>query len=149
MPSPQTLVNPRPQPQRPANPVLLYVQRFRDLALDRRSWLLVSHGAGAEAERGSGGTTYRRSLPTLREAVAASRPGDTILLEAGAPHHAHNIILPWPLRIMGGGAGPADTALVGPASPDPMLDFRASGRLTNLTVRPPAAASTRELTADL
>ena len=85
------------------------LQRFRDLALDRRSWLYVTHSAvesaaaaapgsslaspqprqmaansPAVAEDGSGSSSphwYRSQFASLAAAVAASRPGDTILLE--------------------------------------------------------------------
>lgn len=96
------------------------LQRFRDLALDRRSWLYVTHTAAqagqdaprrrrslhatpssaclgsptaasaaltrageAEPEDDAGCHWYRSQFSLLADALAASRPGDTILLEAG------------------------------------------------------------------
>ena len=100
----------------PSSPATL--QRFRDLALDRHSWLYVTHAAAAtthddaaaSASPGSaeqqqrrrrslapaplpdgpaatatpeGPHWYRSQFSSLEAALAASRPGDTILLEPG------------------------------------------------------------------
>lgn len=109
-------------------PVTATVQRFRDLALDRRSWLYVTHAAvpergseaprrrrflqatpssaslscpqaakaggaadaaagGAEPDDNGGPHWYRSQFGSLAAALAASRPGDTILLEPGPGGH--------------------------------------------------------------
>ncbi len=56
--------------------------------------------------------------------VQASRPGDTILVEPGAWHEARDVAVRWPLRIVGGGAAPADTVLHCPRGADAALDVR-------------------------
>ena len=52
------------------------------------------------------------------------RAGDTIVLEAGQEHAAHDVVIPWPLKLMGSGAVPEDTVLVCPKGPEAALDFR-------------------------
>ena len=81
-------------------------------------WLRVSHD-----ERPRPGSC-RGAHPTLRAAVLASRPGDTILVEPGAWHEARDVAVRWPLRIVGGGDAPADTVLHCPRGADAALDFR-------------------------
>ena len=98
-------------PPAPALLLLLLLQRFRDLALDRRSWLFVTASSAAAAPAAGASPSplppclplraaplqlslspaeditalhwYRSRFATLAAAVAASRPGDTILLEGG------------------------------------------------------------------
>ncbi|EFN60176.1 hypothetical protein CHLNCDRAFT_133681 [Chlorella variabilis] len=180
-------------------------RRFRDLALDRRSWLFVTHAAAAaaaaprRAERAPApalppwaasnaslgspaaaaeaaaaaaaaagdGTPhwYRSQFATLDAAVAASRPGDTILLEAGPAPHAVSapLAVPHPVLILGGGVEAGECVLQGSPGLDALLDFRqagpwqraaapganlracaqagrASGRLANLTLRATSGA---------
>ncbi|PRW60477.1 F-box SKIP5 isoform B [Chlorella sorokiniana] len=162
-------------------------RRFRDLALDRRTWLYVTHAAPPAAPGGLaspqqrrtprherphqppparapssaslGGLVrsasaasavevddsphwYRQQFCTLAEAVAASRPGDTILLEAGPEPHviAAPVVVRHPVHILGGGAEAGDCVLAGAKGIEALIDFRASGRLANLTLRATASA---------
>ncbi|KAL4437453.1 hypothetical protein ABPG75_004592 [Micractinium tetrahymenae] len=156
-------------------------RRFRDLALDRRSWLYVTHvaaqaGAGGEAprrrrslqaapssasfgspaapiaggaaaggadpEEGPGAHWYRSQFSSLAAALAASRPGDTVLLEPGPVPHlvSSTLVVRHPVHILGGGAEAADCLVVGERGLEALLDFRASGRLANLTLRATAGA---------
>ena len=114
------------------------LQRFRDLALTPRSWLVVAHPAPAPAPAPS--LRPGRHFPTLADAVAASRPGDTIILEPGAPHAADGVVTPHPLRILGGGDWP-EAAILRSASfscagapHQPALLVAATARLAGVTV---------------
>ena len=116
------------------------MQRFRDLVHTRRSWLVVTPAAktaappittgrvpqnGAAGSRGGskGSDTavniinmnnkfkeYRHQFTSLADAVAASRPGNTILLEAGI-HKASNVVISHPLQIIGDGSDPNECIL--------------------------------------
>ncbi|KAK9841986.1 hypothetical protein WJX81_002803 [Elliptochloris bilobata] len=118
-------------------------RRFRRLASDTRLWKLVT-GAATPADAAGGrrlaGRHGRRAYPTLQAAVAASRPGDTIELEAAQVHEAADIAVRWPVRLRGGGAAPEDTVLLCPAGADAALVFSASGVLGNLSVHSGAIA---------
>ena len=46
------------------------------------------------------------------------------MLEAGQQHDAHDVVIPWPLKLVGSGAAPEDTVLVCPKGPEAALDFR-------------------------
>ncbi|KAI7837060.1 hypothetical protein COHA_009136 [Chlorella ohadii] len=159
-------------------------RRFRDLALDRRTWLYVTHDAPtapaaglaspqqrrtprherphqppparAPSSASLGGLArsasavevddsphwYRQQFGTLAEAVAASRPGDTILLEAGPEPHliAAPVVVCHPVHILGGGAEAGDCVLAGAKGIEALIEFRSSGRLANLTLRATASA---------
>ncbi|PSC68547.1 F-box SKIP5 [Micractinium conductrix] len=152
-------------------------RRFRDLALDRHSWLYVTHAAAAtthddaaaSASPGSaeqqqrrrrslapapspdgpaatatpeGPHWYRSQFSSLEAALAASRPGDTILLEPGpAPHRVPAmLVVPHPVHILGGGAASGECVVEGARGLEALVDFRASGRLANLTLRATAGA---------
>ena len=46
------------------------------------------------------------------------------MLEAGQLHNAHDVVIPWPLKLIGSGADAEDTVLLCPKGPDAALDFR-------------------------
>ena len=100
---------------------VLSAQRLCALVSDERMWLRVSHDARPRLG------FCRGAHPTLRAAVEASRPGDTIVVEPGAWHEARDVAVRWPLRIVGGGDAPADTVLHCPRGADAALDFRWTG----------------------
>lgn len=56
--------------------------------------------------------------------VVLNRAGDTIVLEAGQIHHAHDVVIPWPLKLIGSGADAEDTVVLCSKGPDAALDFR-------------------------
>ncbi|KAK9842635.1 hypothetical protein WJX84_009641 [Apatococcus fuscideae] len=117
-------------------------KRFRDLTSDGRLWFSVgtsplrsmqpagAHPAGHVVGRGK-----HVNFANLQEAIAASRPGDTIALEAGQDHIAADVIIPWPLHLVGASARPEDTRIVCPKGATAALDFRASGKVVNLTIQ--------------
>lgn len=91
---------------------------------------------------------------------ALRRPGDTIVLLPGEEHDVSDVVVPFPLHIMGGGSAPEQTLLTCARGADTALDFRcvagviifASGRLSwwpyhlfNLTTRSPCRAPARRL----
>ncbi len=79
----------------------------------------------------------RAHFLTLADAVAASRPGDTILLEPtplGRPHDAAGIVISHPLRLLGGDSAPGDCVLRCSVRGVPALIFTASAHLSNLTI---------------
>eukprot|EP00803_Ostreobium_quekettii_P001780 evm.model.scf_200EXC.4 EVM.evm.TU.scf_200EXC.4 scf_200EXC:19995-21993(-) len=121
-------------------------KRFHSISGSCSMWLRVQHksaslvASGSSTSlgsRGSASTEPEREdklHTTLQSAVAASRPGDTIVLDGGEPHCAKDVVVPWPLQIKGGGAAPEDTVLTCPKGADAALDVRASGRVANLTI---------------
>lgn len=53
------------------------------------------------------------------------RPGDTIILEPGEAHLVQDVVIPWPLHLVGGGSSPESTVLTCPKGADAAaLDFR-------------------------
>lgn len=46
------------------------------------------------------------------------------MLEAGQSHDACDVVIPWPLKLMGSGADAEETLIVCPKGPDAALDFR-------------------------
>ena len=46
------------------------------------------------------------------------------MLEAGQVHDAHDVVIPWPLKLIGSGADAEDTVILCPKGPDAALDFR-------------------------
>lgn len=46
------------------------------------------------------------------------------MLEAGQVHDAHDVVIPWPLKLVGSGHAAEDTLLVCPKGPEAALDFR-------------------------
>eukprot|EP00887_Chlorella_sp_A99_P004352 scaffold15.g4352.t1 len=117
-------------------------RRFRDLACSDHLALVVSAsageaGEGGERSSGAGASGGRRRFRTLAAAVAASKAGDTILLEPGpTPHRVEGcVVVPHALHILGGGGEPGATVLVGAAPAEAVIEFRASGQLCNLSIR--------------
>lgn len=107
-------------------------RRLRDLALDRKSWIVVSLTA-SEPVIGVP-KQYRQLFQSLQEAISASRPGDTIFLQPGV-YKVADLVISRPIHIMGGGLIPEETLLVSSRGADTALDFRASGKLFNLSIR--------------
>eukprot|EP00249_Psilotum_nudum_P010037 c22297_g1_i3 orf=177-734(+) len=66
---------------------------------------------------------------------ALARPGDTILISSGAPYMVSNLCIDKPLCLVGGGSLPEDTVLVCPQEFESALEFSASGRVVNLTIK--------------
>ena len=58
------------------------------------------------------------------DCLMCCRAGDTIVLEAGQVHDAHDVVIPWPLKLVGSGHAAEDTLLVCPKGPEAALDFR-------------------------
>ena len=56
--------------------------------------------------------------------LVCCRAGDTIVLEAGQMHDAHDVVILWPLKLVGSGNVAEDTLLVCPKGPEAALDFR-------------------------
>lgn len=56
--------------------------------------------------------------------LVCCRAGDTIVLEAGQMHDAHDVVILWPLKLVGSGNVAEDTILVCPKGPEAALDFR-------------------------
>lgn len=75
------------------------------------------------------------AFSSLQEAVQVARPGDTILLSAGEPHHVSSVVIDKPLCLMGAGAMEDDTLLLCARGAEGALEFHANARVTNLTVR--------------
>ena len=105
------------------------LQRFRQLTTDGRLWLLVSAQAvqrlaGEPLWHSATGRHCAQHFASLREAVAASRPGDTLLLEPGEPHSAQDVQIAWPLRLLGGTLRAEDTMVECVKGATTALDFR-------------------------
>lgn len=103
-------------------------KRLHNLNHDPRLWLTVSPNASSCDARPNA-----PSHATLAEAVAASRPGDTILLAPGL-HDVQGVVVKWPLTIQGAGGAPEHTVLRCPRGADFAIDFFASSRLLNVAV---------------
>ncbi|GLJ46790.1 hypothetical protein SUGI_0986800 [Cryptomeria japonica] len=101
--------------------------RWRHLASDPRMWLRVDKSGSALCEPGV--------FSTIEDAVSAARPGDTILIDAGAVHWAYNIQINKPLCLVGGGSSPDDTVLVCSRGYDSALEFLTTGKIANLTIK--------------
>lgn len=106
-------------------------KRFKQLTTDARLSVLVTQHETQEQKLNIG----RRVLPTLQAAVLSSRAGDTIVLEAGQMHDAHDVVILWPLKLVGSGNVAEDTLLVCPKGPEAALDFRSTGKVANLTIK--------------
>lgn len=46
------------------------------------------------------------------------------MLEAGQSHEACDVVIPWPLKLMGSGTAAEATVVLCPKGPDAALDFR-------------------------
>jgi len=114
-------------------------KRFHNLANDPRLWLVVSQ----DVDRGQeAAMEFCARFTTLSAAVTASRPGDTVFIQPGA-HVANNVVIKWPLHMIGGGQTPIDNTqlqCLGGAS-DTAVEFWASSRMTNLSIHARALAS--------
>mmetsp|Transcript_15598 Transcript_15598/g.26277 ORF Transcript_15598/g.26277 Transcript_15598/m.26277 type:complete len:269 (+) Transcript_15598:199-1005(+) len=108
--------------------IALVCRRFYELKNDERLWLTVTHRSQQ--------LKLPRNFPTLKEAVNSSRPGDTIVLEAGVPHDVSGVCVRWPLHFMGSSPVLSSTQLVCPGGQcEAGLECWASCRITNLTIR--------------
>ncbi|XP_062093134.1 F-box protein SKIP5 [Humulus lupulus] len=104
----------------------LVCDRWRYLACHPRLWLRVDRSL-KESEAGV--------FPNIDSAVAAARPGDTILIAAGGMHLASNIQIKKPLCLIGGGELPDETTLICSRGSDSALEFLSTCKLANLTVK--------------
>ncbi|KAJ7287963.1 hypothetical protein O6H91_01G066200 [Diphasiastrum complanatum] len=102
-------------------------RRWQGLALDRRMWLRVDFTRGLLPLHGV--------YPTLGDAIIAARPGDTILIASGGVHVASNIRVDKPLCLVGDGSSRDETVLLSPRCSDSALEFSASARVANLTIK--------------
>ncbi len=96
---------------------------MKRLAHDRQHWLVVVPPACGSVSVSSSITapnTYR----TLACAVAAARPGDTVLLLPGTHLATHTVVVDKALLIVGRGAPEAVQLVATPASGGPVLDVR-------------------------
>ncbi|XP_028557334.1 F-box protein SKIP5 isoform X2 [Dendrobium catenatum] len=105
----------------------LVCHKWRYLACHPRHWLRIESSIKRLAEPGV--------YSTLEAAVAAARPGDTILISAGGNHIAHNIQIKKPLCLIGGGKLPDDTVLTCLRGSESALEFFSTCKVANLTVR--------------
>ncbi|KAI0527289.1 hypothetical protein KFK09_002888 [Dendrobium nobile] len=105
----------------------LVCHKWRYLACHPRHWLRIESSIKRLAEPGV--------YSTLEAAVAAARPGDTILISAGGNHIAHNIQIKKPLCLIGGGELPDDTVLTCLRGSESALEFFSTCKVANLTVR--------------
>lgn len=72
-------------------------------------------------------------LQQTHMAACPRRPGDTIWLAPGV-HAVKDLIVSWPLHILGGGRHPEDTLVVTLPAADAALDIRATSKVTNLSM---------------
>ncbi|XP_020596701.1 F-box protein SKIP5 [Phalaenopsis equestris] len=105
----------------------LVCHRWRYLACHPRHWLRVECSAKSLAEPGV--------YSTLETAIAAARPGDTILISAAGDYIAHNLQIKKPLCLIGGGELPDDTILTCLRGYESALEFFSTCKVANLTVR--------------
>ncbi|PON60037.1 F-box domain containing protein [Parasponia andersonii] len=105
----------------------LVCHRWRYLACHPQLWLRVDRSAKDLSEPGV--------FPNIETAVAAARPGDTILIAAGGKHLASNIQIKKPLCLIGGGELPDETTLICSRGSDSALEFLSTCKLANLTVK--------------
>ncbi|XP_020237954.1 F-box protein SKIP5 [Cajanus cajan] len=101
--------------------------RWNYLACHPRLWLRVDRSVKDISEPGV--------FPNIETAVAASRPGDTILIAAGGSHRVANIQIKKPLCLIGAGELPDDTTLICSRGSDSALELLSTCKLANLTVR--------------
>ncbi|KAG9443687.1 hypothetical protein H6P81_015027 [Aristolochia fimbriata] len=105
----------------------LVCHRWRFLACHPHHWLRVDRSIKDSSQPGV--------FPNLENAISAARPGDTILIAAGGSHVAHNVQINKPLCLIGGGALPDDTLLICLQGSESALEFLATCKIANLTVR--------------
>ncbi|XP_057736978.1 F-box protein SKIP5 [Arachis stenosperma] len=105
----------------------LVCHRWNYLACHPRLWLRVDRSVKDLSEPGV--------FPSIETAVAASRPGDTILIAAGGVHCVSNIQIKKPICLVGAGELPDDTTLTCSRGADSALEFLSTCKLANLTVK--------------
>ncbi|GMH30196.1 hypothetical protein Nepgr_032039 [Nepenthes gracilis] len=105
----------------------LVCHRWCFLACHPRLWLRVDRSVKDILEPGV--------FPGIEAAVAAARPGDTILIAAGGVHLTSNIQIKKPLCLIGGGEHPEETTLVCSRGSDSALEFLSTCKISNLTVK--------------
>ncbi|KAL3537732.1 hypothetical protein ACH5RR_001098 [Cinchona calisaya] len=105
----------------------LVCHRWLFLACHPRHWLRVDRSVKDLSKPGV--------FPSIETAVAAARPGDTILIASGGSHVASNIQINKPLCLIGAGELPEDTTLVCSRGSDSAMEFSSTCKLANLTVR--------------
>lgn len=105
----------------------LVCHRWRFLACHPRLWLRVERPIKNTAEPGV--------YPSLEAAIFAARPGDTVLIAPGADHVASNIQIKKPLCLIGAGDHPDDTILTCSRGSESALEFLATCKVANLTIR--------------
>ncbi|EOA25583.1 hypothetical protein CARUB_v10018930mg [Capsella rubella] len=105
----------------------LVCHRWRYLACHPRLWLRVDRFAKDLTQPGV--------FHNIESAVAAARPGDTILIGAGGNHHVSNIQIKKPLCLVGGGEIPDETTLICSRGSDSALELLSTCKLANLTVK--------------
>ncbi|GBG80258.1 hypothetical protein CBR_g30624 [Chara braunii] len=101
-------------------------RRWQALANDQRMWLSVEHCSSVPSYPVFG---------TLEAAVAAARPGDTIIISAGQPHDVSNVRIEKPLRLIGNGKSADRSVLSSPRGCDSALEFHANAHLVNLSIK--------------
>jgi len=112
------------------------VQRFRDLALARRSWLVVTSSKDVVSQPECGAAFRQVVFPNLHDAVRASRPGDTIYIEPGQTHKASDVRISHPVHLLGGGDRSTECVINGLSEPHAtVLTFLATARVSNLTIK--------------
>ncbi|KAG2671823.1 hypothetical protein I3760_13G011900 [Carya illinoinensis] len=105
----------------------LVCHRWQYLACHPRLWLRVDRSVKDLSDPGV--------FPNIETAIAAARPGDTILVAAGGSHRASNIQIKKPLCLIGGGELPDETTLICSRGSDSALEFLSTCKLANLTVK--------------
>jgi len=128
-------------------------QRLRGLASGRRLYLVVSasededdaptassdnkHPSSLGSLESYAGAVLQSSLrfQTIADAVASSRPGNTILLKPGTHKADEPTVVSWPLHFIGDGVDAKDTAVIVGRDTDLAFDFRASGKMTNISIK--------------
>ncbi|KAG0453439.1 hypothetical protein HPP92_024743 [Vanilla planifolia] len=105
----------------------LVCHRWRYLACHPRHWLRVERSVKSLDEPGV--------YVNLEAAIAASRPGDTILISAGGNHIASNIQIKKPLCLIGGGKHPDETILICERGSESAFEIQSTCKVANLTVR--------------
>ncbi|CAL9004397.1 unnamed protein product [Prunus brigantina] len=106
----------------------LVCHRWLFLACHPRLWLRVERSIKDRLEEPG-------VFPDIETAVAAARPGDTILIAAGGRHLASNIQIKKRLCLIGGGELPDETTLFCSRASDSALELLSTCKLANLTVK--------------
>uniref|UniRef100_A0A061R0X9 F-box protein skip5 n=1 Tax=Tetraselmis sp. GSL018 TaxID=582737 RepID=A0A061R0X9_9CHLO len=120
--------------------VALTSKRLRNLAVGRRLFLVVD--SSEEIVEGNCKLSRVESIGEGRElrfksifdAVAASRPGNTILLRPGRHELPAPVEVPWALHFVGDGDSAEQTRIVSPRGVEAAFDFRATGKITNVAI---------------